>query len=538
MMCSPATIPYPSLPGVQFTSLSSSLISNVTTHIPESLYVNNGALDVQGVSYCHVTTTYTHTGTTDNVTVDVFLPQDGWNGRMQGIGGGGWAAGGLAFPLAAYSMLGAVAEGYSAATTDAGHASSDPADWVLSSPGHVNYHLLENFGYTSLNELSIIGKAITESYFGKPPHHSYWSGCSQGGRQGMKLAEKYPTAFNGIAASAPALDLTLIGVGDLWPQLVMKAMGQYSKNCELLAITQAAIDYCDADDGSVDGIISDPDNCNFDPHSVVGEPISCNDTGVPETILISETAAKVANATWTGVRKSDGSPLWWGLKKGAALVEEDIGFTVIHGLATTVCYQNGTCVGKTGSMIDEWIRFLVKKDPDFDISAVTAAEFEDIFQASEEEYGPFCNVEPNLDAFRDVGGKILSYHGLADSTIPPNSTTHFFDQVAAKDNRVHDYYRVFEAPGLAHCFTGAGGYYPAGLFKALVSWVESGIAPDKLPASAPQQDGTMRNGVLCPYPQKVRYKGLRSNHKDDDFYCCHESDLACEETVTPLGEEL
>ncbi|KAI2473349.1 tannase and feruloyl esterase [Annulohypoxylon bovei var. microspora] len=516
-MCSPSMIPYPDLPGAQFTSLSALLVSNVTVQIPESAYVNNGALDVQGVSYCHVTTTYTHTGTADNVTVDTFLPTEGWNGRMQGIGGGGWFAGGLQFSLAAYSMLGAVAEGYSAVTTDAGHASSNPEDWVLKSPGHVNYHLLENFASTSLNEVSIIGKAITESYFGKPPHHSYWNGCSQGGRQGMKLAEKYPTAFDGIAASAPAWDLSGLTVANLWPHIVMKTIGQYSKNCELVAITEAAIEYCKATDGLVDGMILDPDACNFDPYSVVGKLISCNDTGTPETVPISKAAAEVANATWTGAQKLDGSPLWWGLKKGARLVGQDESFIVIESLATTICSQNGTCIGKPIELVDQWIRLLMKKDPSFDVSTITAAEFEQIFQASKEEYGPMCDVEPNLDGFREAGGKMLTYHGLADSLVPPNSTTNFYDRITSKDKQVHDYYRVFEAPGLSHCYSGSGGYYPAGLFKALVSWVESGIVPDKLLASAPLQNGTVHNGVLCPYPRKVRYNKLGLGAMVDDF---------------------
>ncbi|KAI1095104.1 tannase and feruloyl esterase [Rostrohypoxylon terebratum] len=525
-MCSPSTIPYPTLPGIQFTSLVTSLVSNVTTQIPESLYVNNGALDIQGLSYCHVTTTYTHTGASDNVTIDVYLPIKGWNGRMQGIGGGGWVAGGVDFPLSAYSMLAAAAEGYSAVTTNAGHSSLSPYDWVLSSPGHVNHQLLENFASTSLNELSIIGKAITKSYFGKPPHHSYFSGCSQGGRQGMKLAEMYPTAFDGIAASAPAPYLTRLGVGNLWPHLVMKTIGKFSKNCELIAITEAAIEHCDAQDGLVDGVILDPEKCDFDPFSVVGNSISCNDTGILETIAISTTAAKVANATWAG------SSLWWGVKKGTTLVNEDIGFATLPGLATTICSQDGTCVGKPAEIVTQWIQLLMEKDPDFDVSTVTATRFEELFRAAEEEYGAMFDVQPNFNAFRDAGGKIITYHGLADTIVPPDSTTHFYNELAAKDTKVHDYYRIFEAPGLSHCFSSFGGYYPAGIFKALVSWVESDIAPDKLPASTPSKDGAAHNGVLCPYPQKVRYS------TSDGFYCCGDWKLGCEETTARVHEEL
>ncbi|KAL7624410.1 hypothetical protein AAE478_005974 [Parahypoxylon ruwenzoriense] len=519
-MCSPSVIPYPDLPGVRFISLDALPVSNLTVQIPEGAYVNHGAIDSQGVNFCHVTTTYTHSGETDTVTVDVYLPTSGWNGRMQGIGGGGWTAGGLNFPFSSMSMLGAVAEGYSAVTTNAGHPELDPVDWVLESPGNVNKRLLENFGSTSLNELSIIGKSVIKSYYGKPPLFSYWSGCSQGGRQGMKLAEKYPAAFDGIAASAPALDFAGLGVGALWPQVVIKAMGQYPENCELIAITEAAVGSCDSDDGRIDNVISHPDACSFDPFSVANKSISCTDTGRPESVQISEAAAKVANATWTGARAADGSFLWWGLKKGTRLVEGNLGFLVNPGLATTICSSNGTCTGKPTEIADQWIRFLVKKDPSFDVTKVTMAEFEALFQASMEEYRSIFNVEPNLDAFRDVGGKMLSYHGLADTIIPPDSTRNFYRLVTAQDTQIHDYYRVFEAPGLGHCYGGTGGYYPRGLFDALVSWVELGVVPDRLDSSTPPAgDGSMQTGVLCPYPQKVYYNGSGLSTTTDGSYC-------------------
>lgn len=413
-MCSASSIPYPDLAGARFTSLTVSLVSNLTIRIPAGGYTNHGAVSAEGVSFCHVTTTYNHNRENDTTTVDVYLPASDWNGRMQGIGGGGCSAGGLNFPLSSMSMLGAVADGYSAVTTNAGHASLDPYDWILSSPGNLNTQLLENLASTSLNELSIIGKAVTESYYGKPPAYSYWNGCSQGGRQGMKLAEKYPTAFNGIAASAPAIDLVGLGMGSLWPQVVMNSIGQYPKKCELIAITEAAIRSCDSHDAVNDHIISYLDICRFDPHSVVNEPISCNDTGTPEIVHISEAAAKIANATWAGARTLDGSVLWWGLMKGARLVEEDLGF-INPGLATTTCSNNGTCVGKPAVIAEQWIRLFLEKDPSFDISTVTTAEFENLFQSSMEEYGSMFNVEPNLDSFRDAGGKILSYHGLVRS---------------------------------------------------------------------------------------------------------------------------
>ncbi|KAI6085580.1 tannase and feruloyl esterase [Hypoxylon rubiginosum] len=518
-MCSPSTIPYPELPGARFTSLTASLVSNLTVQIPRGGYTNHGAVSAEGVSYCHVTTTYAHTGQDETITVDVYLPTSGWNGRMQGVGGGGWIAGGANARVTGPSMLGAVANGYAAVTTDAGHASPDPYDWVLKSPGVVNQHLLDDFATSSLNEVSIIGKAIVESHYGTPPTYSYWNGCSQGGRQGLKLASSYPNAFDGIAASAPVVDLIGVGMGNLWPYVFMNALGHYSKNCELAAIGEAAIDQCDGDDGLLDGIISYPDGCKFDPYSVVGQAISCNDTGIPEIVHISETAAKIANATWTGPRSIDDSIPWWGLKKGARLVEENLGFMTIPGLATTVCSTNGTCVGKPNGVAEQWAKLLVKKDPAFDVSTVTIEEFQEMYEISTQEYGPAFETEPNLDAFRDAGGKMISFHGLADTVVPPDSTRHFFDRVAAKDKQVHDYYRLFEAAGLGHCSFGLGGYYPEGIFDALVSWVESDIIPGRLVAHTGPMNGTERSSILCPYPQKPYYNALGSYARLDDFLC-------------------
>ncbi|KAI0181900.1 tannase and feruloyl esterase [Hypoxylon sp. FL1284] len=518
-MCSPSSIPYPELSGAHFTSLNASLVSNLTVQIPKAVYMNHGAVAAEGVSYCHVTTTYAHTGQNETVTVDVYLPTSGWNGRMQGIGGGGWTAGGLNAPGTSASMLGAVVGGYSAVTTNAGHPELDPYQWVLKSPGVVNMHLMEDFTSSSLNELSIIGKAVTKSYYGTPPLYSYWNGCSQGGRQGLKLASSYPDAFDGIAASAPALDLIGEGIGNLWPQVYMNALGQHSRNCELLAITEAAIEFCDANDGVADGIIAFPDSCNFDPYSVVNRPISCNDTGIPEVVHISEAAAKIANATWTGPRLLHDSIPWWGAKKGARLVEDHLGFMVNPGLSTTICSSNGTCVGKPSDVSEQFMRLIIKKDPKFDVSTVTIEDYKRFFEHSVQQYGSLVDVEPNLNAFREAGGKLISYHGLADGIVPPDSTRHFFESVAANDKRVHDYYRVFEAPGLTHCAISPGGYYPEGIFEALVQWVESGVVPDTLAAVTDPLNGTARSSVLCPYPQKAHYSGFGTSYSAEDFYC-------------------
>jgi feruloyl esterase len=223
--CHPAAIPYPSLYGAEFLSLETTLVANYSQTVYPGAYANHGSVTVTNVSFCNVTLTYTHPGQNDNINVQVWLPAENWNGRLQAMGGGGWQAG-LNYP-ALMGMAGAVGEGYSTVSTDAGLGSSDdPVDWALLSPGNVNLYLLQDLASVSLNDMAVIGKGITSSFYGQAPKYSYFSGCSQGGRQGLMLAQRYPDAFDGIAASAPAIYWSDFTFSAFWPSFVMRSLGE------------------------------------------------------------------------------------------------------------------------------------------------------------------------------------------------------------------------------------------------------------------------------------------------------------------------
>lgn len=191
--CSASGIKIPTVYGANITSLTAEVISDLAS--------------IPGNNVCGVTITLTHPGTGDLVTTLVTLPLTGWNGRFQGIGGGGWAAGN---PPA----LGPVnAMGYSAATTDAGvpdtlPGTEDASPWALISPGNVNQYNLLNFARRSLHDMTVIGKAVSESFYGSKVQKSYWNGCSTGGRQGLMFAQYYPEDYDGILADAPAIQWT------------------------------------------------------------------------------------------------------------------------------------------------------------------------------------------------------------------------------------------------------------------------------------------------------------------------------------------
>lgn len=263
--CSSSAIRTPRLPGISILSLL--------------------AEKVNDPSFCNVTITYTHLGKIDSVNVGIGLP-DTWNGRFQGVGGGGWLAG-----LTPTALVPAVASGYAAGATDAGHYTatvlSSAANWALTSPGHVNTVLLEDFASVALSDMTLLGKQVTESYYGKEIFKSYWNGCSTGGRQGHMLAQRYPTLYDGIHAGSPAINWAHVSQSaasevlkqltshqmtpaGYWPQYQMNRVDTYPDQCEFDTITAAAIEACDSQDGFHDGIISIVGACDYDAQNAVG----------------------------------------------------------------------------------------------------------------------------------------------------------------------------------------------------------------------------------------------------------------------------
>lgn len=217
--------------------------------------------------------------------------------------------------------MAAVNDGYAAASTDGGHAYlseelASPANWALMSPGNLALPLLMDFAAVALSDMTLLGQAITESYYGEKPAYSYWMGCSTGGRQGLMLAQRYPELYDGILALAPAIDFDTLLVAEYWPQQIMNRLGVYPPPCELNGFTSAAIAACDDLDGLEDGIVSDANACDFNPHSIVGEKFTCN--GTEERQFTSE-GAKVAEAVWSGMIDSSGKRQWHGLGKDASL---------------------------------------------------------------------------------------------------------------------------------------------------------------------------------------------------------------------------
>ncbi|KAK0708457.1 Tannase/feruloyl esterase [Lasiosphaeris hirsuta] len=526
--CVPTSFGIPSVFGLQILSVSASMVANYNASAPAAYRFTQPSTQLQSATFCNITVSYTHPGQDDNVIVEAWLPTaENWNHRLQAVGGGGWAAG--RFFLSYRAMEGALADGYATLTTDAGLGSSrDPAPWALVSPGNVDLYNLQNLGSASLNDEARIGKQLIQSFYGKGPDYSYWNGCSQGGRQGLMLAQRYPTAYDGIAVGAPAIYWPQLFGSVIWPQQVMNMLGAYPHSCEMDAITAAAVSACDGLDGVVDGVIGsgrDVEAClaAFDPFALVGTSVA-NCSSSPAAWNISHAAAAVVNATWRGAVTAEGRHIWHGLNPGADLTGASPSSNGQSGVAATNCSSNGTCVGVPNELGLPWLNLFINKDPSqTGFGNLTHSQFDNRVKAGLREFGSIIGTDDaDLSAFQKAGGKIISFHGLMDNVIPPKSTEEYYKAVAdntADGTQVGDFFRHFEVPGLGHCFGGMSDP-PTSLFTQLRAWVENGTAPERSSVVLNGVGGTGENRILCPYPRFAWFDPTCGDSAVEECWSC------------------
>lgn len=229
--------------------------------------------------------------------------------------------------------------------------------------------------------------------------------------------------------------------------------------------------------------------------TVVGKQYICPSTN--QSMTITNTLAKVAKLIWQGSTTREGDFLWFPGNIGVSFV----------GLASTTCSENNTCVGVPFAVPQTWITDFVMLDRGYDTARMNITYFEQLFYDAVARYDSVIGTaNTNLDRFRKAGGKLLSWHGLADQAIAPGATAHYAQQVHERDPNSSDYYRYFEAPGVDHCGGGLG-WYPGNGLKTLIDWVEKGVAPEMLEAETTQG----RKAQLCLWPKHMVYVGGNPN---------------------------
>jgi hypothetical protein len=445
---------------------------------------------------CRVTAVVTHPPAGDAVRVFVALPLAGWNGRFQGVGGGGFSGG------SAGSVRQPAAKGFVAGATDTGHEGGR-GSFALDAQGRLDWMRIRDNAYLGIHDMTVTGKALAAAFYAAAPARAYFNGCSTGGRQGLMEAQRYPGDYDGILSGAPAINWPKLHVEQMWGQVLMLEAQNFIPACKFAAATAAAVSACDGLDGVTDGLLEDPARCRFDAKTLVGRA-----AGGCEPITAAD--ASILNAIWEGPKRRDGTTLWYGLPHGA-----DFG-----GLSGTT----GTpLTGRPSPITLDWWRFFLTQNPEWDWTTLTRASFEQYWTQSVEQYNAVIGTDdPDLSPFRDRGGRIVLWHGWADPLIYPGGTIDYYGRVAKTmggPQATAGFLRFFLAPGVGHCGGGAGPS-PNGQFRALVDWVEQGTAPETLDAVRRNQAGqVIRSRPLCQYPLVARYRGQGSTDDAASFAC-------------------
>jgi len=446
-------------------------------------------------AFCRVKVTDMPSGDSD-IKTEVWLPATGWNGRFRGQGNGGFAG------LIAYrEMAAAVSEGYATAGTDTGHVGGE-SGFALGHPEKV-----KDFGWRAVHDMTVQAKALAAAFYGKRPEHSYFTACSDGGREALMEAERFPADYDGILAGAPAYNWTaLVSATAQDDKTLMASAAAYLPARKLPAISAAVLAACDAQDGLKDGVLSDPRTCRFDPATLAckGEDSdSCLMPGQVAT-LKSLYAAKV---------DAQGKLVFPGYLPGAESARGSWGTWVV-----------GKAQGDPTLMMFfglGYFRDFVFERKDWSLAAF---DFDKDERLATEKTGQELNAtDTNLKAFAARGGRLVMYHGWNDPAIPALSSVEYYNGVvgamgqAATDAML----RLYMVSGMLHCGGGPGatvigqdGAGPRGdagndVFTALETWVEKGMAPATLTA-VKYVDDVAAKGVemarpVCAYPETERY---------------------------------
>lgn len=497
--CSLSSLTLPAVPGIKILSTEATSVRNYT-------FVNREVANATAADFfdfCNVTVVYTHPGWNDTINLITYLPDD-WNGRFLAVGGAGMAAGGEALLHLLPTITPLLKRKFAISTTDGGHPSDlaaavdvDPP-WVLTSPGNVDLPMLVNFASRSLHDMAVLGKALVLAAYGTAPTYSYFFGGSTGGQQGHMLAQRYPDDFDGIVASKPAINWAQFFFSNVYAKLTMDVARAYPSPCELDALSAAAVAACDELDGVRDGIISRPALCAFDPRTLAGEAFDCD--GAPSAF--STIATQVAHAAYTGPRGPNGEFRWYGFGKDVSLHAKGT------GPAALACPEaGGECSAPAFHMSDLWLRYFYAKDPSLNLTHITRERFDDLFLVAVDEYESVIGTaNPELGRFKRAGGKMLSWHGMADQLVPVNGSTDYYDRVLAKDANAQDFYRLFLAPGADH--EGAGiTVSDEDSLDYIINWVEHGRANETLRAAGTTGLGVPAQRDICMYPRVQHYKG-------------------------------
>lgn len=443
------------------------------------------------------------------IAFEVSLPAK-WNGRFYMIGNGGHAGESLEDPGRVAQRNAALSMGFAFAQTNTGHdASKEPgASFVLSNPQKAI-----DYAYRAVHLTATTAKAITAHYYAKPVARSYWNSCSNGGRQGLIEAQRYPEDFDGLVVNAPWVSQTGFTIGAMWNQKAVSEV--HLTAAKLTRLADKVMEKCDAVDGLKDGVIDDPRRCDFDASQDVP---ACTAGQSDSAECLTAAEATAINRIYRGPG-SQGKSIFPGFMPGS----EQPAVTFVSPTPASAWLNfivPATPGGRAAdfSLAENTMRYLVFNPPKPDWDYRTFDFGRDT--ALLEEWGRKVNADStDLSAFQGRGGKVLMTYGWADQVLQPMMGVNYYEQVLARyGESTPEFFRLFMVPGMTHC-AGGHGTDRFDAVSAVIDWVEKGKAPDVLRASRVVNDKVVRTRPLCPYPQVARYSGSGSIDDAANFRC-------------------
>jgi len=442
-------------------------------------------------TFCRVAGTIRATAESD-IRFELWLPEN-WNGKFMQTGNGG-AAGSIVYD----SLVDPLLRGYAVANTDTGHqGGAGDFAWAAGQP-----QKLIDYQYRAVHELTVAGKALTAARYGRQADRSYWLGCSTGGRQGLKEAQRYPEDYDGIVAGAPASNwspLMLLSVA------IQRNMGPSGLSADKLGLLkEAAIATCDAEDGVADRVITNLATCNFDPKSLqcaAGATAGC----------LNPTEVEAAQRIYAGAVDSNGAVVM----PGTGPASEPL-----WAAYASPQFAIGT----------SYLRNVVMNDKSWDPATLDVDR--DLARAEAVDNGAAKAMDPDLSAFVDRGGKLITYHGTTDGLIPYENSVNYHESVVEEigQRKADESVKLYLVPGMDHC-SGGEGAFAVDWLTPLERWVEQGEEPAALQAAHPAGAPAAPPGAaspppsqpftrpVCPYPEVPTYRGTGSTADAASFEC-------------------
>jgi hypothetical protein len=447
-----------------------------------------------------------------DIKVEIWMPESDWNGKFQGRGNGGFAG-----EIDYHGLAMAVHQGYASAGTDTGHsAGGTDARWALNHPEKIT-----DFGFRAIHEMTLTAKAVMNEFYSHHLQHSYFSSCSNGGRQALMEAQRFPADYDGIVAGAPANYWTHLLTSAVWDaQATTREPASYIPASKLPAIARAVNDACDAQDGVTDGVLNDPRKCHFEPVTLLCQSEDADTCLTPPQ-------AEALKKLYAGAHDSGGARIFPGLLPGA---EEGPGG---WSLWITGQAPGGSLLFAFGG---GFFANMVYAQPDWNYRA---ADIGQLAKAGDARLAKDLNAtNADLTPFQARGGKLIVYHGWNDPAISALNTIDYFHavQTAMGHDKVEQFARLYMVPGMQHCDGGPGADYfgqdgPSPVSTdaehsvqlAVERWVEKSTAPSAIIAS--RYSGRRGGGSLqmtrplCAYPQVASYKGQGDSNDAANFLC-------------------